>query len=54
MAAVLTVFEFAGTDIKQACALGQGGQGLLEPSLAVYFVDVFDKHGRALISELFL
>lgn len=27
----------------------QGGQGLLEPSLAAYFVDVFDEHADSFL-----
>ena len=53
MAAVLTVFKFASTGIENACALGQGSEGLLEPSLAVYFVDVFDEHGDSLLVRCF-
>lgn len=53
MAAVLTGFEFASTGIENACALGQGSEDLLEPSLAVYFVDVFDEHGDSLLALCF-
>jgi hypothetical protein len=53
MAAVLTVFKFASSDIENACALGQSSKDLLEPSLAVYFVDVFDEHGGSLLVRCF-
>jgi hypothetical protein len=53
MAAVLTVFELASSGIENACALGQGSEDLLEPSLTVYFVDVFDEHGGSFLALYF-
>ena len=52
MAAVLTDFKFASTGIENACTLGQGSEDLLEPSLAVYFVDVFEEHSGFLVPLL--
>ncbi len=47
--AVLAVFQFAGASIKHARAFLQCAEGLLQPCLAVEFVDIFIEHGRSLL-----
>jgi hypothetical protein len=54
MATVLSIFKFASSSIENARAWGKGSEDLLEPSLAINFIDVFvDKHDDFLLAIKF-